>query len=89
MLAAAQKRGDAIQALEQVQIAATAGEEGRLFGSIGTRDIADALTAAGCETDKAEVRLPDGVIRELGDYEILIQLHAEVMTTANISVVAE
>jgi large subunit ribosomal protein L9 len=88
-LTAAQKRGDAIQALEQVQIAATAGEEGRLFGSIGTRDIADALTAAGCETDKAEVRLPDGVIRELGDYEILIQLHAEVMTTVNISVVAE
>jgi large subunit ribosomal protein L9 len=88
-LAAAQKRGDAIQALEQVQITATAGEEGRLFGSIGTRDIADALTAAGCETDKAEVRLPDGVIRELGDYEILIQLHAEVMTTVNISVVAE
>ena len=88
-LAAAQKRGDAIQALEQVQITATAGEEGRLFGSIGTRDIADALTAAGCETDKAEVRLPDGVIRELGNYEILIQLHAEVMTTVNISVVAE
>ena len=88
-LAAAQKRGDAIQALEQVQITATAGEEGRLFGSIGTRDIADALTAAGCETDKAEVRLPDGVIRELGDYEILIQLHAEVMTKVNISVVAE
>ena len=65
-LAAAQKRGDAIQALEQVQITATAGEEGRLFGSIGTRDIADALTAAGCETDKAEVRLPDGVILCVG-----------------------
>jgi large subunit ribosomal protein L9 len=56
---------------------------------VGTRDIAEALTAAGCETDKAEVRLPDGVIRELGEYEIMIQLHAEVMTTINVSVVAE
>ncbi len=88
-LDAAQKRGDAIQALEGVQIAATAGEEGKLFGSVGTRDIANALTAAGCDTDKAEVRLPDGVIRELGDYEIMIQLHAEVMATINLSVVAE
>ena len=88
-LDAAQKRAEGIQALEQVQIAATAGEEGKLFGSVGTRDIAEALTAAGCETDKAEVRLPDGAIRELGEYEIMIQLHAEVATTANITIVAE
>jgi len=88
-LDAAQKRAEGIQALEQVQIAATAGEEGKLFGSVGTRDIAEALTAAGCETDKSEVRLPDGAIRELGEYEIMIQLHAEVATTANIAIVAE
>ena len=88
-LDAAKKRGDAIQALEWVQIAATAGEEGKLFGSVGTRDIAEALTAAGCNTDKAEVRLPDGVIRELGDYEIMIQLPAEVTATISVSVVAE
>ena len=88
-LGAAQKRAEGIQALEQVQIAATAGEEGKLFGSVGTRDIAEALTAAGCDTDKAEVRLPDGAIRELGEYEIMIQLHAEVATTASIAIVAE
>ena len=88
-LGAAQKRAEGIQALEQVQIAATAGEEGKLFGSVGTRDIAEALTAAGCDTDKSEVRLPDGAIRELGEYEIMIQLHADVVTTANIAVVAE
>ena len=88
-LEAAQKRAEGIQALDQLQIAATAGEEGKLFGSIGTRDIAEALTAAGCETDKSEVRLPDGAIRELGEYEIMIQLHAEVATTANIAIVAE
>ena len=56
---------------------------------MGTRDIAEALTAAGCDTDKSEVRLPDGAIRELGEYEIMIQLHAEVATTANIAIVAE
>ena len=88
-LDAAQKRAEGIQGLEQVQIAATAGEEGKLFGSVGTRDIAEALTAAGCDTDKSEVRLPDGAIRELGEYEIMIQLHAEVATTANIAIVAE
>ena len=88
-LDAAQKRAEGIQALEQVQIAATAGEEGKLFGSVGTRDIAEALTAAGCDTDKSEVRLPDGAIRELGEYDIMIQLHAEVATTANIAIVAE
>ena len=88
-LEAAQKRAEGIQALDQLQIASTAGEEGKLFGSIGTRDIAEALTAAGCETDKSEVRLPDGAIRELGEYEIMIQLHAEVATTANIAIVAE
>ena len=86
---AAQARGTAIEALQRVEIAATAGEEGKLFGSIGTRDIADALTAAGCETDKSEVRLPDGVIRELGDYEIMMQLHPEVASTITVSVVAE
>ena len=88
-LSAAQKRAEAIQALAQLQIAATAGEEGKLFGSVGTRYIADALTAAGCDADKAEVLLPDGAIRELGEYEIMIQLHADVVTTANIAVVAE
>lgn len=88
-LGTAQKRAEAIQALEQLQIAATAGEEGKLFGSVGTRDIAEALTAAGCDADKSEVRLPDGAIRELGEYEIMIQVHAEVATTVNVAIVAE
>ena len=73
----------------KLEAVAQAGEEGKLFGSVGTRDIAEALTAAGCDTDKSEVRLPDGAIRELGEYEIMIQLHAEVATTANIAIVAE
>ena len=88
-LAAAQARGEALTALEAVNIAATAGEEGKLFGSVGTRDIAEALTAAGCEVDKSEVRLPEGVIRELGVYEIMIQVHAEVSASVAIHVVTE
>jgi len=88
-LAAAQARGEALTVLEAVNIAATAGEEGKLFGSVGTRDIAEALTAAGCEVDKSEVRLPEGVIRELGEYEIMIKVHAEVSASVAIHIVAE
>jgi large subunit ribosomal protein L9 len=73
----------------ELEAAATAGEEGKLFGSVGTRDIAEALTAAGCEVDKSEVRLPEGVIRELGEYEIMIQVHAEVSASVAIHIVAE
>lgn len=88
-LAAAETRGEAVTALGRVEIAATAGDEGKLFGSVGTRDIADALTAAGCEMDKAEVRLPEGVIREVGEYEIMLQLHADVSVAVTVAVVAE
>jgi large subunit ribosomal protein L9 len=88
-LAAAAARGNAMSALGSIDIAATAGEEGKLFGSVGTRDIAEALTVAGCEVDKAEVRLPEGVIRELGEFEIMVQLHAEVTASVAINIVAE
>jgi len=72
-----------------VTIAANAGDEGRLFGSIGTRDIAEAITAAGVEVTKAEVRLPEGALREVGQYEIDIQLHSEVTQVVTLAVVAE
>lgn len=87
--AEASTRAEAITALDVVTIEANAGEEGKLFGSIGTRDIVAALAAAGCEIDKAEVKLPEGALRELGDYAIAIQLHADVMAEVNISVIAE
>lgn len=67
-LAAAETRAEAINALGLISIPANAGEEGKLFGSVGTRDIADAITAAGCEVDKSEVRLPEGALRDLGEY---------------------
>jgi large subunit ribosomal protein L9 len=87
-LAASQTRADTINALEAVVIASKAGDEGKLFGSIGTRDISDALTAAGVKVAKSEVRLPEGALRNTGEYEVSIQLHSDVFATAKISVVS-
>ena len=88
-LTAAQDRADAINGLGLVSIPANAGEEGKLFGSIGTRDIAEAVSAAGCNIDKAEVRLPEGALRELGEYEVNIQVHGEVTAMVAIAVIPE
>lgn len=89
LLAAAQLRADAINALGLISIAANAGEEGKLFGSVGTRDIAEAIVALGCEVDKSEVRLPSGALRELGEYEIVIQVHGDVTALVAVAVIPE
>ncbi|MCC4799198.1 50S ribosomal protein L9 [Enterovibrio norvegicus] len=88
-LAAAGARAEQVEALEAVVIASKAGDEGKLFGSIGTRDIADAVSAAGVKVTKSEVRLPEGALRNVGEYEISLQLHSEVFATVKVSVVAE
>ena len=88
-LAEAQTRAAQLTALESVTIASKAGDEGRLFGSITTRDVADAVSAAGVEVTKSEVRLSTGPIRTLGDHEVTFQLHGEVFATLNVIVVAE
>ncbi len=88
-LGAAQARADKVTELGSVTIPAKAGDEGKLFGSIGTRDIADALTAAGVETSKAEVLMPTGAIRNVGDYDIDLQVHSDVTATVKVSVVPE
>ena len=72
-----------------VTIAAKAGDEGKLFGSIGNRDIADALTAEGVEVVKSEVRMPLGPIRQAGEYELDVQLHTDVAATIKVIVVPE
>ncbi len=92
--AAAEKRSSAEARAEKlaelaITIEANAGDEGKLFGSIGTRDIAEAITAAGQEVSKSEVRLPNGVIREVGEYEVDLQLHSDVTQAVKLSVVAE
>jgi large subunit ribosomal protein L9 len=87
-LAAAEARAETVNTLEGVTIASKAGDEGKLFGSIGTRDIADAITAAGVAVAKSEVRLPEGALRNIGEFEVSIQLHSEVFATAKIAIVA-
>ena len=92
--AAAEKRAAAeARALQLASLSITfeanAGDEGKLFGSIGTRDIADKITAAGVAVNKSEVRLPTGVIREIGEFEVAIQLHSEVTQIVRLTVVAE
>ena len=72
-----------------VTIAAKAGAEGKLFGSVGTGDIAEALVALGAECEKREVRLPDGPLREVGEYEVEIHLHPDVNATVKVTVVNE
>ena len=88
-LAEAEARAEKINALGLITIAANAGEEGKLFGSVGTRDIADAVTAAGCEVDKSEVRLPEGPLRDIGEYEIAIQVHGDILASIAVAVVPE
>lgn len=87
-LAAAQARGEALEGAS-VTITSKAGEEGKLFGSIGVRDIADAITATGTDVEKSEVRLPEGPLRVVGEYEIELQLHSDVTVNINLAVVAE
>lgn len=87
-LAAANARKEKIEALE-LSIAVKAGDEGKMFGSLANRDIADLIVAAGVEVERSEVRLPEGPIRALGAFEIDVQLHAEVTATLKLQVVAE
>ena len=88
VLAAAQARADQLNEVNIV-ITAKAGDEGKLFGSIGTRDIADALTNAGLVVDRAEVRLPNGALRHTGEFNIAIQLHHDVVAEVLVTIVSE
>jgi large subunit ribosomal protein L9 len=87
--AAAQARADKIAALGEVTIASPAGDEGKLFGSIGTRDIASAITAAGVEVTKSEVKLPVGTLRETGEFEIDLQIHSDVTASIKLVIIQE
>lgn len=87
-LAAAEARRDQLADMS-ITIAANAGDEGKLFGSVGTADIADAIGAAGVTVERHEVRLPEGAFRQVGDYEVQLHLHADVNATVRLSIVAE
>ena len=72
-----------------ITIQARAGEEGKLFGSIGTADIAEAIAAAGVEVERSEVRLPEGAFRQVGEYSVLVHLHTDVNTEIKLIIEAE
>jgi large subunit ribosomal protein L9 len=72
-----------------VTIVAKAGDEGKLYGSVGTQEVADAVSAKGTPVERSEVRMPEGVIRSVGEYQIDLQLHSDVTVTVQVAVVAE
>jgi large subunit ribosomal protein L9 len=73
----------------RLELKAKAGNEGKLFGSVGTADIADALSAAGHAVERAEVRLPEGPIRMVGDHAVTVHLHADVDVQITVAIAAE
>ena len=87
-LAAAVAKRDQLAKLE-VTISSKSGTEGKLFGSVGNHDIADAVTAAGVEVAKRDVRLPDGPLRLAGDYEITLHLHTDVDAVVKLTIVGD
>lgn len=87
-LADAQKRADALADVNVI-MRAKSGDEGKLFGSIGTRDIADALTKSGLEVDRSEVKMPDGAFRQIGEYTVTIQLHHDVEANILVTILSE
>lgn len=84
----AQARATALHNLT-VTVAARAADEGRLYGSLGTRDLAVFITNAGVMVQKSEIRLPNGPLRQLGEHDVQVQLHSDVSTTVKVIVVAE
>jgi len=87
-LTEANSRKEKIEGIE-LSVAVRAGDEGKLFGSLGNRDIAELATEAGVELSKSEVRLPTGPIRSVGEFDVAIHLHAEVNAVLKLHVVAE
>ena len=87
-LAAAQAIAAKLEGLT-VQLARKAGVDGRLFGSVGSADIADALAAQGAEVEKSAVRMPLGPIKQLGESQVEIALHSDVVANITVTIVTE
>ncbi len=87
-LAAAKARAEQLEGRE-VTVVRKAGDEGKLFGSVGPADIAEALSAEGVEVERQEIRLPADTIRQTGEYSIGVHLHVDVETTITLHVVAD
>ncbi len=87
-LASAEERAAAMKDFKLL-ISAKAGTEGKLFGSIGTADIAEACTRQGFKVERSEVRLPNGPLRMIGEHTVSLHLHADIDVPVNVSIVAE
>ncbi len=72
-----------------VSVARKAGMDGRLFGSVGNADIAEALAGAGFTVDKSAIRMPDGPLKAIGEFPIDVALHTDVVANITVTVVAE
>ena len=88
ILAAAEARREKLDGMS-VTIASKSGDEGKLFGSVGTSDIAHAISATGIDVERSEIRMPEGVFRMVGEYEVTVHLHSDVNATVKVVVVAE
>lgn len=87
-LASAQERAGKLEGL-MVQVTQKAGVDGKLFGSVTNHDIVDALKAQGIEVTKAEVRMPAGPLKQIGDFPIEVALHSDVTATITVSVLGQ
>ena len=87
-LAAARERATAIDGLT-VQITQKAGVDGKLFGSVTNSDISDAIKAQGFDVPKAQIRMPEGPLKQVGEHELKVALHADVIATIKIAVLGE
>jgi large subunit ribosomal protein L9 len=87
-LSSATERAAALKDFKLV-ITAKAGTEGKLFGSIGTSDIAEALGKQGFKVERSEVRMPNGPLRMIGDHSVGLHLHADIDVPLAVSIVAE
>lgn len=88
VLAKAETRRGQLENMK-LEIKSRASEEGKLFGSVGANEIADAIKANGAEVNRSEILLPDGPMKELGEYKVLIDLHSEVSVSVEVNIINE
>ena len=87
-LDAAQNRADALEPIE-LNISARVGEENKLYGSVGTQEIAEAIVEAGVAVEKKEILLPNGALREAGTHEVDVRLHPDITVKINLTISPE
>jgi large subunit ribosomal protein L9 len=87
-LVEAQIRADKLKAVGVITISAIAGDEGKLFGSVGARELEEAIAAAGGDVAKNEISLPEGPLRHVGEFNVEVQLHADITETMTVVIEA-